>query len=303
MMVIFAAGSLQRLEVQDSLFEHNYGFISDAHEGGSVMQEVILERNRFTKGATVSIYDSLLINSLRLIAHDNTVICDPGLFVLWPHFHVGMAFGVAGQAEIARNSVALCEHGLVVWQGLKGTRVTIQDNWLLNNNHNLLINEMADWFVIFEGGVIDWLIEGNTIIGGGIGIKASIPNVEGGRVRLFNNQIAWQRKQHLGTSSPADISYFGNGILLFTSLRRENLKESLQIEISENRIESNEAWGLAFNLIPGGDGQPDQCNVRAPGEEQIFIDPEITGSGNIFRNNGKGDLCPLDYPWPPGFRK
>ena len=151
--------------------------------------------------------------------------------------------------------------------------------------------------------MIDWLIEGNTIIGGGIGIKASIPNVEGGRVRLFNNQIAWQRKQHLGTSSPADISYFGNGILLFTSLRRENLKESLQIEISENRIEGNEAWGLALNLLPGWDSQVDQCNVKAPGEEQVFIDPEITGSGNIFRNNGKGDLCPPDYPWPPGFRK
>ncbi|WP_205006295.1 hypothetical protein, partial [Escherichia coli] len=45
------------------------------------------------------------------------------------------------------------------------------------------------------------------------------------------------------------------------------------------------------------------CNVYAPGEEQVFIDPEITGSGNIFRNNGKGDLCPPDYPWPPGFRK
>jgi len=81
------------------------------------------------------------------------------------------------------------------------------------------------------------------------------------------------------------------------------LKEPLKLEISENRIKNNEAWGLALNLLPGWDGRPDECNVYAPGEEQVFTDPEITGSGNEFRNNNKGDLCPADYPWPPGFRK
>lgn len=300
---IAAAGPLQRLEVRDSLFEHDYAFIFVAPEGEFVISEVILERNRFTRGANVSIYERILVAGRRLIVYDNTVICDPELFLLEPHLRVGMAFGVGGQAEIARNSVALCEQGIVVFQSLKGTSVTIRDNWLVNNNRNLLINEMIDWFLIFEGGVLDWLIEGNTIVGGGTGIKAGIHNVEGGRVRLIKNWVAWQRKQHVGIRTPTDISSFGNGILLHTSLRREDLKEPLKIEISENRIEDNEAWGLALNLLPGWDGQPDQCNVYAPGEEQVFIDPEITGSGNIFRNNGQGDLCPPDYPWPPGFGK
>ncbi len=306
-VIISAAGPLQRLEVRDSLFEHNYAFISATPEGAFVIDEVILERNRFTRGTTVSIYDRIWVAGQHLISYDNTVICDPKLSLLVPHFRVGMAFEVmeGGQVEIARNFVALCENGVVVGQGVREARMAIRDNWLFSNNHNLVIESSPNYLA--EGGVVhprlDWFIEGNTIVGGGIGIKAGISNVEGGRVRLFKNWIAWQRKQYMGIITPPDISLFGNGILLSKSLRRESLKEPVKIEISENRIENNEAWGLALNLLPGWDGRPDECNVYAPGEEQVFTDPEIIGSGNIFRNNGKGDLCPADYPWPPGFRK
>jgi hypothetical protein len=308
---IFAADLLQRLEIRDSLFERNYAFIFVARKGEWVIGEVILERNRFTQGAGISVYmydiyeTFLPINSLRILAHDNTVICDPE-FPLTAH-SVGMAFGVVGQAEIARNLVALCDSGLVVFQGLKGTQLTIRDNWLLNNNRNLLINEMPQMFLApIKGGAIDWLIEGNTIVGGGIGIEARILNVEdveGRRIHLLKNWIAQQRKQHLGVLPPTDFSLFGNGVLLYTSLKQKDLKEPLTIEISENRIEDNEAWGLALNLIPGWDSRPDQCNTRFMDDEYFFTDLEITGNGNNFRNNGKGDLCPPDYPWPPGFKK
>ena len=305
---IFAADLVERLEIRDSLFERNYAFIFVAREGEWVIGEVILERNRFTQGAGISIYmyeTFLTINSLRILAHDNTVICDPEFP---PAAHsVGMAFGVVGQAEIARNLVVLCDSGLVVFQGLKGTKVTIRDNWLLNNNRNLLINEMPDVFLVqIKSGTIDWLIEGNTIVGGGIGIEAhilNIENVEGRRVHLLKNWIAQQRKQYLGLQTPADLSLFGNGVLLYTSLKQKDLKEPLTIEISENRIEHNEAWGLALNLIPGWGSRPDQCNVRFMDDEYFFTDLEITGNGNNFYDNSKGDLCPPDYPWPPGFRK
>ncbi len=301
---IFAADLLERLEIRDSLFERNYAFIFVARRGEWI-GEVILERNRFTHGAGISIYETFLINSLRILAHDNTVICDPEFP---PAAHsVGMAFGVGGQAEIARNFVALCDSGLVVFQGLKGTQVTIRDNWLFNNNHNLLINEMPEVsLTLIKGGTVDWLIEGNTIVGGGVGIKAYIINVEdveGRRVHLLKNWIAQQRKQYLGVLTPADLSLFGNGVLLYTSLKQRDLKEPLTIEISENRIEHNEAWGLALNLIPGWGSQPDQCNVRFMGDEYFFTDLEITGNGNSFYENNKGDLCPADYPWPPGFRR
>jgi hypothetical protein len=309
--VIFDTEFLERLEIRDSLFERNYAFIFVARQGRWVVGEVILERNRFTQGAGISVYmydiyeTFLPINSLRILAHDNTVICDPE-FPAAAH-SVGMAFGVGGQAEIARNLVALCDSGLVVFQGLKGTQLTIRDNWLLNNNRNLLINEMPQVFLApIKGGAIDWLIEGNTIVGGGIGIEARILNVEdveGRRIHLLKNWIAQQRKQHLGVLPPTDFSLFGNGVLLYTSLKQKDLREPLTIEISENRIEDNEAWGLALNLIPGWDSRPDQCNTRFMDDEYFFTDLEITGNGNNFRNNGKGDLCPPNYPWPPGFRK
>jgi hypothetical protein len=128
--------------------------------------------------------------------------------------------------------------------------------------------------------------------------------VEGGQVRLMRNRIAGQSKQYLGKVLPQQtyLAFWQWSSSLYIT-QTKDLKEPLRIEISENRIKNNEAWGLALNLIPGWDSRPDQCNVRAPGEEQVFTDPEIAGSGNEFRNNNKGDLCPPDYPWPPGFRK
>ncbi len=304
--VVISASSLKDLEVRDSLFEQDYAFIFVTHGGEFAIQNAIFEHNQFTKGITLSLYDRLALIGQYLVARNNTVTCDAkhSLPSLYPYSQSGIALGVIdddGYVEIARNVVASCNNGIVTGQSASKARVIIRDNGLFNNNRNLILESFPEDKAYPQ---IDWLVEDNIIVGGGIGIRAFVhPLVKGGQVRLMGNQISWQHKQHLGISSPGDISYFGNGILLGASARREALEEPLKIEISENRIEHNEAWGLAFNLILGWDSQSDQCNVRAPGEEQVFIDPEITGSGNIFRNNGKGDLCPPDYPWPPGFRK
>ncbi|MDW8111669.1 MAG: right-handed parallel beta-helix repeat-containing protein, partial [Candidatus Bipolaricaulota bacterium] len=71
------------------------------------------------------------------------------------------------------------------------------------------------------------------------------------------------------------------------------------IGISNNRIAYNADYGVAishpecpqlkslFPLLPEGLSAPIQ----------------IAGKQNEIRDNDKGDLCPLDYPWPPGFRK
>ncbi len=293
LLVVVSASTLQRLEARDSLFEQDYIVF-----GGEkfVVQEAVLERNRFIKGANIALHGQ------HLVAYDNTIICAPELS--W-FYQVGILFSLreGSQAEIARNSVALCQNGIVVAQNVTEASAVIQDNQLLANNRNIyLIGGARFSEKVYPQ--IDWSVEGNVIVSGGIGIHADISGgIEGGQVQLKNNRIAWQRKQYVELTPPAAIWYFGNGILLSTSLRRKELKEPLKIEISENRIEHNEAWGLALNLLPGWDGRPDECNVYAPGEEQVFADPEITGSGNEFRNNLKGDLCPADYPWPPGFRK
>jgi hypothetical protein len=293
LVAVISAGPLEHLEARDSLFQENFRFVSKEDE--LAIQEAVLERNRFPKGANIVLYGR------RLIAYDNTVICVPELSLLYP---TGISFHLAegGQAQITRNVVALCQNGIVVTQGVTKASAVIQDNQLLTNNRNIYLVSAARYLEeVYPR--LDWSVEGNVIVSGGIGIHANIRGgIEGGQVQLKNNWIAWQRKQ--GIIAPSGIeSLFGNGILLDTSLRRKELKEPLKIEISENRIENDEAWGLALNLFPGWDGHPDECNVYAPGEEQVFIDPEISGSGNEFRNNVKGDLCPADYPWPPGFRK
>jgi hypothetical protein len=304
LLAVISAGPLERLEVRDSLFEQDQSFIFTTDGEQFMIKEIILERNRFTNGAKINLYDHLWVVGQHLIAHDNTVICDPEFLALEPQFQAGMAFGIIeenGQAEIARNTVALCENGIMVAQGVREARVVIRDNSLFTNNRNLVLNSFPEGEAYPR---LDWLVEDNVIVGGGVGITTEIHAiVEGGQVRLMRNRISGQSKQYVGKVSPPLISYFGNGILLGASARQEALKEPLRIEISENRIEHNEAWGLALNLIPGLGSQPDQCNVRAPGEEQVFTDPEIAGSGNEFRNNNKGDLCPPDYPWPPGFKK
>jgi hypothetical protein len=304
LLAVISAGPLERLEVRDSLFEQDQSFIFTTDGEQFMIKEIILERNRFTNGAKINLYDHLWVVGQHLIAHDNTVICDPEFLALEPQFQAGMAFGIIeenGQAGIARNTVALCENGIMVAQGVREARVVIRDNSLFTNNRNLVLNSFPEGEAYPR---LDWLVEDNVIVGGGVGITTEIHAiVEGGQVRLMRNRISGQSKQYVGKVSPPLISYFGNGILLGASARQEALKEPLRIEISENRIKNNEAWGLALNLIPGLGSQPDQCNVRAPGEEQVFTDPEIAGSGNEFRNNNKGDLCPADYPWPPGFRK
>jgi hypothetical protein len=293
LVAVISSGPLERLEARDSLFEQNLRFVQKEDE--VAIQETILERNRFSKGANIVLYGR------RLIARDNTVICVPELPVLYP---IGISFYLAesGQAQITRNVVALCQNGIVVTQGVTEASAVIQDNQLLANDRNIYLVSGARYL---EGVYprVDWSVEGNVIVSGGIGIYTDISGIEGGQVQLKDNWIAWQRKQYLGVQLPTDLSLFGNGVLLYTSLKQKDLKEPLKIEIGENRIKNNEAWGLALNLLPGWDGRPDECNVYAPGEEQVFTDPEITGGGNEFRNNNKGDLCPPDYPWPPGFRK
>ncbi len=61
---------------------------------------------------------------------------------------------------------------------------------------------------------------------------------------------------------------------------------------NNNRIHDN-IMGIALELPP--------C-IPKP-DPEIRFDGVISGSENQFANNSKGDLCPADYPWPPGFRK
>ncbi len=70
------------------------------------------------------------------------------------------------------------------------------------------------------------------------------------------------------------------------------------IMIGSNRFVQNEQYGLVI--------EDPACPIYPellPPELLVKSAPiQIIGGGNEFQNNGQ-DLCPPDYPWPPGFRK
>lgn len=69
-----------------------------------------------------------------------------------------------------------------------------------------------------------------------------------------------------------------------------NLSEVAIVQMSENKISENDGWGVSFRQQP--------CYET----EDKFIG-SVEGLSNEIVNNGRGDLCPKDYPWPQGFVK
>lgn len=66
-------------------------------------------------------------------------------------------------------------------------------------------------------------------------------------------------------------------------IRRDAVKTSLY----ENKIWNNRGCGV-------------RIEKTLPQWEKL---QGIEGQGNWLADNGRGDLCPPDYPWPPGFQK
>jgi hypothetical protein len=81
----------------------------------------------------------------------------------------------------------------------------------------------------------------------------------------------------------------GTGLLL------SNGKEGNVIWIVSNRFVGNERYGVAIS-------DPACPIVNSPIALPTLPLLRTEGGNNEFQNNGQ-DLCPADYPWPPGFRK
>lgn len=68
------------------------------------------------------------------------------------------------------------------------------------------------------------------------------------------------------------------------------VSDAATVEISQNQILSNGGWGISLRQRP--------CYET----EQRFSGT-IQGTDNEVAKNLKGDLCPQDFPWPPGFKR
>jgi hypothetical protein len=82
-----------------------------------------------------------------------------------------------------------------------------------------------------------------------------------------------------------------SGMLTYTKTGGILLSPWMRVEISNNQIENN-TQGVVYI----SDRSDQECS-RAP------VEGEIKGQDNEIKDNEFGDLCPADYPWPPGFRK
>jgi len=76
----------------------------------------------------------------------------------------------------------------------------------------------------------------------------------------------------------------GSGVMITLS--------SNVLQLNRNVIRRNREWGVALLRPP--------CVEGAPVPRSPFL---IQGENNEIRDNGKGNLCPVDYPWPPDFIK
>jgi hypothetical protein len=121
--------------------------------------------------------------------------------------------------------------------------------------------------------------------------------------RVLVSQSSFSRNRIVGISLALAASYASAPSAFITEsefrqnsigIELSNAKEGNRIWIDRNRLIQNERYGIAI-VDP-------TCSVDSLPPPYKMPPFEIFGLGNEFQNNGQ-DLCPADYPWPPGFRK
>ncbi len=102
--------------------------------------------------------------------------------------------------------------------------------------------------------------------------------------------------QYMGALDDNEISENGVGVILGAM---DEEAAGSWLWMNGNNIVRNQEYGIMI--------LKKECLTSLPhpelalGRESAFI--RILGGDNELGENLKGDLCPPDYPWPPGFRK
>ncbi len=204
--------------------------------------------------------------------------------------HNGIHIKVAGKAtspgkvDIASNQMLLAElHGITV--NAEGMSLTIENNLIANSGMaGIVLSCQSPSFVSpVEVGEedpcpgqqgSDFIIIRNRIVGGYYGIILVT-----GQGKILRNQIS----ENGFTTSV----FRGAGLLL---------GQKMQVEISHNWIVNN-TLGAGYSILAA------YRHVCQFPEMPPPFEGKLTGSNNEIRDNEFADLCPPDYPWPPGFRK
>jgi len=211
------------------------------------------------------------------------------------------------QAMIERVTVTRYEEGIVL-QNLSSvlsavrvsrnqTGITVTEGNTLIQNSIITDNKregIAAWLLTLRQSSI--LVE-RSLFSGNLGpALLLIGGIFGGPVAtLAENTIV---KNLGGVYLGYDRDYNFNQ-LLFTRFHQPEPGPRI-ITMYKNQIAGNLIYGVALlgQKCPEASYDPDLALLAVSLGGTAFI-----GMDNEIKDNGKGDLCPPDYPWPPGFRK
>ncbi len=201
----------------------------------------------------------------------------------------GVAIGLAASAELRQNRVEGNLFGIGAFQGARGPtskQLLLTPRLIAQGNH----------------------VQGN---GWGIWLRGAEATLEGNEI-LQNDVSALPLDPELWywldffSPSAGILIQGGQPLIQSNRIMRNGLGVVLQLQSSPtflgNQILSNSEYGIALYQHPCFDLSVSNPLIEAMAEELKF-QGKVSGEANELSGNGKADLCPADYSWPPGFRK
>jgi nitrous oxidase accessory protein NosD len=182
-----------------------------------------------------------------------------------------------------------------------GKEITVEGNQIVGDlNYGIYISEgqasIRDNLIIHRGGSgldirsAKATVEGNIVIGmmpHGVGIQIN-PRAQATvrHNKISQNSIGIEVVGATAQLVENEVYANKNGIQLTHHWQGDG-----QVELVRNKVSQNEECGISAHRY-----------VEGKKVYEIFAG-QLTGEGNEVQGNLQADLCPADYPWPPGFKK
>lgn len=219
-------------------------------------------------------------------------------------FLEGLTVGDPQSAVVSSHATGIYINGVVqatvknldIHSEAQGVYVVSDVSHVILSEADIIANEIGLLLGRGHAVVQDSMIQGNQI--GILALYARGSLTLTRSVLLKNRSAAVMVRQDVDPihASIVDNQFIGNGTGIYVG----TAAQGSMINISRNFLIENVNYGVAL--------LKQECISNDPYARLFTISQSqptdlVTGESNQFRNNGKGDLCPPDYPWPPGFRK
>lgn len=190
----------------------------------------------------------------------------------------GVVVGLAASVELTENRIEDNLFGVGAAQARDPTSNQFLIPHLLTQGNQIIENGWGVWLRGAEATLKDNEIAQNDVI--------ALP--------IDPQLVAWL--EFLFPASGVLVES-GQPLVQSNHITRNGLGVVLQGQSSptllSNQILNNSEYGVALYQKP--------CFEQVVTE--LAFQGQVLGEANELSGNGQGNLCPLDYPWPPGFRK